>query len=132
MRQGNEFGEEFGDGQVGVPVVEIECGHGQGHDRTENGTVDELEGAALHEAEGEAEKVVDRVGILAQLVEVLHARAVFDDEVERLLGEYLHHLDEARLEFGLRAVDVNQNAAQVEEARQVVHSVEVYNLCKKK
>jgi hypothetical protein len=45
-----------------------------------------------------------------------------------LVGEHLHHFNEACLELALRCVDVYQNAAQIEEAWQVVHLVEVHNL----
>ena len=73
MGVGNELGQKLGHRQVGIPVVNIEGGDGQPHNRTEDVTANELEGTALNEAQREAKEVVDGVGMLAQLVHELQA-----------------------------------------------------------
>ena len=127
MGVGNELGQKLGHRQVGIPVVNIEGGDGQPHNRTEDVTAYELKGTALNEAQREAKEVVDGVGMLAQLVDVLHVVALVDYEVEGLLREGLHHFDEARLDAAVRAVDVDEDAAQVQEAAEVVERVHAHD-----
>ena len=59
MGVGNELGQKLGHRQVGIPVVNIEGGDGQPHNRTEDVTAYELKGTALNEAQREAKEVVD-------------------------------------------------------------------------
>ena len=127
VRERDELGEELGDGEVGVAVVDVERGDGERHDRTEYGTDDELERTPLQEAQSEAKEVVQRVRMLAQLVDIVHRAALLDDEVEGLARERLHHLDEAALERLVVAVDVDEYAAQVEEARVVIRAVHAHD-----
>lgn len=111
-------------GHVCVPVVQHGRQHRTLHDRVDTRRLQELEWHSLQVAQAQPEKVVDRVRVVAQPVLALQ-------QSESGLDEGAQHVQQA-----LRAHTVahwrkliDQNAAQVEEARVLVHvHVDVHDL----
>jgi len=54
--------------------------------------------------------------MFSQFVNVLNARAALYYEIESVLGESLHHINEAALEYLLGAINVDEYTTQVEKA----------------
>lgn len=109
-------------------MIQVETCDGQRHYWTENAAVDELVRTALQESERQAKEVINCIGMLAQFADVLDVFTVLNDEIERLGSEHLHHVNEAGLVDAFGAEYVDENAAQVEEARVVIHLINTNNL----
>ena len=108
-------------------MVQIKRSDGQQHHRAKNGTRNELERAPLHKTQGQPEHVIHRIGMFAQFVNIFDTGAALHYKIERLIGERLHHRNQATLESVLGAVNVHQNAAQVEKAGKVIGPIRRHN-----